>query len=47
MLCIPNEQRDAMHTEACGTIFKEAVNQALAAGAGGGGCGSALRGALR
>ncbi|PSC73353.1 chloroplastic isoform X2 [Micractinium conductrix] len=32
MLCIPNEQRDAMHTEACGTIFKEAVNQALAAG---------------
>lgn len=33
MLCIPNETRDAMHGELCGGIFKDAVNQALAAGA--------------
>lgn len=32
MLCIPNDQRDAMHAELCGQIFKDAVNDALAAG---------------
>lgn len=32
MLCIQNEERDRMHTELCGQIFKDAVNNALAAG---------------
>lgn len=32
MLCIPNDTRDAMHSELCGQIFKDAVNDALAAG---------------
>lgn len=32
MLCIPNDQRDKMHGELCGQIFKDAVNEALGAG---------------
>ena len=31
-LCIQNEQRDAMHAELAGAIFKEAVSDAMAAG---------------
>lgn len=33
MLCIQNEERDKMHADMTGGIFKDAVNQALAAGA--------------
>ncbi|KAL4420333.1 hypothetical protein ABPG77_010238 [Micractinium sp. CCAP 211/92] len=32
MLCIQNEERDKMHADMTGGIFKDAVNQALAAG---------------
>ena len=32
MLCIPDDQRDKMHGELCGQIFKDAVNEALGAG---------------
>ncbi len=32
MLCIPDADRDKMHGELCGQIFKDAVNEALGAG---------------
>ncbi|KAL4860244.1 hypothetical protein ACK3TF_000429 [Chlorella vulgaris] len=31
-LCIQNEERDKVHAEQCGALFKDAVNDALAAG---------------
>jgi hypothetical protein len=32
LLCIPQDERDAVHAEQCGGIFKDAVNKALSAG---------------